>query len=111
MTKKTLKEHLMLTHDITDPTDIDSFWELFEWDGDEVYEGDYDEHRWYVNSQVVMKFIIDGEERFFQYTSCNPKGEDSSREDCGWEKPDLDNIDEVYPKEVKTTIYVTANRL
>jgi hypothetical protein len=112
MAKKTLKEHLMLVNEITDPSDIDSLWECFVWgEGKQVWEGDYDEHRWYINSQVVMKFVIDGEERFFEYTNCNTKEEESTAEDCGWEKPDLDDLCEVYPKEVTTTIYVTANRL
>ena len=109
---KTLKQHIMLTNDITDPADIDSLWECFSWgSGEEVWEGDYDEHRWYTNSTVVMKFNIDGDDRFFIYERCNPKGESSSWEDCGWEKPDLDDLVEVFPKEVKTTIYVPQNKL
>lgn len=109
---KTLKQHIMLTYDnITDPKDIDSLWSYFEWKGAEVWEGDYDEHRWYINSTKVLKFTIDGTDRFFQYEHCNPKGESTDREDCGWEKPDLDDLVEVYPKQVTTTIYVPENRL
>lgn len=108
----TLKQHIMLSNDITDPDDIDSLWERFEWgDGEEVWEGDYDEHRWYINSTKVIKFVIDGDERFFEYSYCNPKGESSDREDCGWEKPDLDSLVEVYPKEITTTIYLPYNKL
>ena len=108
---KTLKQHIMLTNGITDPADIDSLWECFEWKGNGVYEGDYDEHRWYINSTVVMQFTIEGVDRFFEYTECNPKNERSSWEDCGWEKPDLDDLVEVFPKQVKTTIYVPQSKL
>ena len=108
---KTLKQHIMLTSGITDPNNIDDLWDCFDWTGNGVYEYDYDEHRWYINSTVVMQFAIDGVDRFFEYTECNPKGECSSREDCGWEKPDLDDLVEVFPKEVKTTVYVPQSEL
>lgn len=109
---KTLKQYIMLTNDITDPNNIDDLWDCFAWgSGRCVWEGDYDEHRWYINSTKVMKFTIDGVERFFEYNECNPKGECSSREDCGWEKPDLDDLVEVFPKQVTTTIYVPENKL
>lgn len=100
----------MLTHGITDQNNIDDLWECFVC-GKEVWEGDYDEHRWYVNSTVVMQFNIDSVDRFFEYTNCNPKGEDASAEDCGWEKPDLDDLVEVYPKQVTTTVYVSQDKL
>lgn len=107
---KSLKQYLMDKYDC--PDDIDELWELFVYgDGKIVWEGDYDEHRWYINSEVVMKFTIDGVDRYFQYTHCNPKGEDGSAEDCGWEKPDLDDLDEVFPKQVTTTVYVTQNKI
>lgn len=113
---KTLKQHIMLENDIADPTDIDSLWECFTWRSNEgyggcVWEGDYDEHRWYISYTKVIQYTIDGVDRFFEYTECNPKGECSSREDCGWEKPDLDDLVEVFPKEVKTIVYVSEDKL
>ena len=75
-----------------------------------MWEGDYDEHRWYINSTKVVKFVIDEVERYFEYEHCNPKGDDA-REDCGWEKPDLDDLTEVFPKLVQTMVYVTKDKL
>lgn len=108
---KTLKRYFLDKYSV-DPDEREELWELFSYgDGKEVWEGNYDEHRWYVNSTVVMKFVIDGVDRYFEYTNCNPKGEDASARDCGWEIPDLDDLPEVFPKQVSTTVYVTADKL
>lgn len=108
---KSLKQYFVDKYSV-DLDEKGELWELFSYgDGKAVWEGDYDEHRWYVNSTVVMKFTIDGVDRYFEYTNCNPKGEDSSAEDCGWEIPDLDDLVEVFPKQVSTTVYLTADKL
>lgn len=107
MSKKTLKEFITEYNDEKGYSNdskeclFETFVECF----DKICEDDYDEHRWYTNSRVVMKVIIDNEERFFAYTDMNCHG-DGCRRDVGWETPDLDDdVWEVYPKEVTTVVY------
>lgn len=84
--------------------DNDILFEILE-DMDTVCEDEYDEHRWYIRCRVVKTLYIDGDKRYFEYYDVNPKGEDTDREDCGWEVPDIDSIREVFPRQVMTTIY------
>lgn len=94
-----------------DSTDDDNLYDTFEECFDVVEELDRDRHRWYTNIEVVREVTIDGVARYFQDMVMDVDGEDASREDCGWSCPDLDDIVEVYPKEVMTTIYVTKDKL
>ena len=65
-----------------------------------AWEGTRDRHRWYTLIPTVVE--IDG--MFLMYNYCDVDGEESSVEDCigGYE---LDDVIEVVPKEIKTTIY------
>ncbi len=101
---KTLSEFLVEEFEC-DLTDLDDTFDTVEWKGVTVCEDEYDEHRWYTNYRVVKKFVIDNVERYFEYYDCNTKGDGSSKSDCGWEKPHPDDMREVFPKEVITTIY------
>jgi hypothetical protein len=79
--------------------------EIFEERFDVVSEQGRDEHRWYYNLELVTKVNIDGIDRFFAWEQCEPKGDEGDREDCGWETPDLDDLQEVFPHEVTVIKY------
>ncbi len=68
-------------------------------DGKEVWSGNEDEHRHWIEYDVVVE--IDG--MFIQFTSAKGAG-DIGAYDAGWEF-DENTICEVRPKEIKTTIY------
>ena len=86
-------------------TDEDILEECLKESFDEVFRGDEDAHRWYSNYWVVVA-IPDGEStRYFEYRHCEPNQDGSSAEDCGYVFEGIDNIREVYPKQVLTTIY------
>jgi hypothetical protein len=96
--------------------DYDSKEELFETfeDGlrvETVQISEPDRHRWYTYYDHTVKVVIDGVDRYFQYQVMDVHGESASREDCGYEIPDLDDLVEVFPKQVTTTIYVTKDNL
>lgn len=76
-----------------------------------IYKGEPDRHRWYTLYDSVLKVSIDGEDRFFSDLIVDVHGEDATRQDCGFNIPDLDDLTELYPKEVTTTIYVTKDKL
>jgi len=103
---KTLKEFIM-EYNTANKYGLgeDDLFETFEEVFKVVAEQDRDEHRWYFNLDLVTKVEIDGVDRFFAWTQCEPKGEDASREDCGWYYPDLDDLQEVFPHEVTVIKY------
>ncbi len=66
--------------------------------------------RWRSESYVVIA-IEDGEEdRFFAYSTCYST-DSNSWEDAGYCFEGIDNVAEVYPKEVITTTYVSEDEL
>lgn len=67
-------------------------------------------HRWYTMYDVVRKLVVDGVEYFFKDKSMSVDG-DNSPEDCGWQDPKIEEIVQVFPKQVMTTAYVTADNL
>lgn len=69
-----------------------------------VWEGNRREHRWRVDYDLVYKIMDGDEERFFEATSCDCTG-DNSAEDCGYTFEGIDNIPEVFPEQVTTTVY------
>jgi hypothetical protein len=75
----------------------ESFYECFK----TVWSDSYiDNHRWYSVQMKVME--IDG--RFFMYADYMITG-DHSLFDMGLERDKIDDIEEVYPHTVTTTIY------
>lgn len=114
MGKKTLKEFVIEYSEVAgwDSDTKEGLYETFE----EclvkcIKETDRGEWSWYTNVTYVGKVIIDGEDRFFGYYGMDVKSENSDRDDCGWETPDLDDLPELFPKEVLTTVYVTENNI
>lgn len=77
---------------------------------DVVWEGNEDERRWRIDFSVVCKIVDEGVERFFEYTCCKGTNE-NSWQDAGYVFEGIDNIPEVFPKEVKTIIYVVKENL
>ena len=73
-----------------------------------VWTGEADEHRWRTEYDVVAKINDDGVDRFFKYTTFTAKTEDGDAESCGYYFEGIDNVVEVFPKEVTTTIYQRA---
>lgn len=108
---KTLKKHItQFCQEKGWGTDKDTLFEVFE-NRKIVWRGEPDAHRWYTNYDVVHEVEIDGEKRYFEWYEMRVDGEGNSREDCGFEIPDLDEITEVFPKEVVATVYVTKDKL
>ena len=109
---KTLKQ--FITEYNTDKgwsVDQEGLYETFEECFQVVAKTWEDKHRWYTRKGVVRKVVIGSVERFFEDEIWFCHNEDSSAEDCGWECPDLDDIVEVFPKEVTTIVYVTQDKL
>ena len=103
--KKTLREllteyALQEDYDVDDDGLEDTLREEFE----VVWEGNEDQRRWRINYDVVCKIMDGNQERFFKYTACKVTN-DNSWEDAGYTFEGIDNVIEVYPKEVTTTIY------
>ena len=87
------------------------YWETFvDW-FDVVETGEPDRHRWYTNYDTVWRVPSTEGDRFFKYYVMDVHGEDADSEDCGYEIPDLNDVTEVFPKTVSTTIYVTRDKL
>lgn len=86
-------------------------YETFEECFDVVAKTWEDKHRWYTRKGVVRKVVIDNVERFFEDEEWFVHSENDSARDCGWKTPDLDDIVEVFPKEVTTIKYVTFDKL
>lgn len=85
-------------------TDDESLEETLRECFDEVWEGDEDECRWRIDYSIVCKIEDDGSPRYFEYSACKGTNE-NSWEDAGYYFEGIDNVREVYPKEVTTTIY------
>lgn len=100
--KRTLKQALI---EKCGTEDNDSLFEYFEYILDTVEEEIIDSRRWYDIVHIVKCMIIDGEKRYFEYENLDGDG-DSCRYDCGFEIPDIDNIQEVYPVKVTVTKYL-----
>ena len=100
--KKTLKQALI---EKCGTEDNDSLFEFFEYILNTVEEEIIDSRRWYDVVHIVKSIIIDGEERYFEYENLDGDG-DSCRYDCGFEKPNIDDIQEVYPVKVIVTKYL-----
>lgn len=94
-----------------DYVDKGLLWECFEVKAKVVDQSDPDEHRWYTAYNVVYEIDVAGTLRYFSYWVVSVKSESMDWSDCGWETPDLDDLTELYPKEVTTTIYVTKDEL
>lgn len=113
---RTLKEFMiqycLLNFDIESESDIDKdmLFEAFEEEFDVVYEGKVNTHRWYTTWYTVREIEIDGVKRYFKWHEINVTG-DASREDYGFKIPDLNDIPEVFPKEVTSIIYVSKDKL
>jgi hypothetical protein len=112
---KSLKEHVIEVSK-EKGWDYDSKEELFETFEEVCVEeavqiGEPDRHRWYTYYDHTVKVVIDGVDRYFEYQVMDVHGEDASREDCGYEIPDLDDLVEVFPKQVTTTVYVPEDKL
>lgn len=108
-TKKTLKEHLILCVEGSTVYDKSSNEDLFEWF--ELYSSEKERVLFHEGERAyewmtVVSLVIDGKERYFRYVDVVPNNPDrDDREDCGgWTVPDIDDIVEVFPQEVVTTI-------
>ena len=93
-----------------DTEDNDSLYETFEDVSKTVWTGEPDHHRWYTYYDVIRKFTVGGKDYFFKDNYMSVDG-DNSRSDCGWETPNVEDIVQVFPKEVLTTVYVTKDKL
>ncbi len=69
------------------------------------YEG-----RWRTESNVVAAILDDNIIRYFSYSTCYST-DSNSWEDAGYSFEGIDNVAEVFPKEITTTTYVTENKL
>ena len=69
-----------------------------------VQENTESEHRWYDVREVVHQVTIDGEKRFFCTFDYHITG-DNCASDMDLDMPTLDDVYEVYPEEVVTTVY------
>ncbi len=69
-----------------------------------VQEETTSEHRWYDIRKVVHEVDIDGEPRYFSTIDYHITG-DNSASDMGLELPVIDDVEEVYPVEITTTVY------
>lgn len=109
---KTLKQFIIAYYDENGwAYSNQDLYETFEDTYNIVYKSDEDEHRWYTLWSVVRLVNIDGVDRFFEDTLYDMHGEDADRDDVGFEAPDLDDLVEVFPKQILTTIYVTKDKL
>jgi len=70
----------------------------------DVHSEKVDSRRWYDIYEKVIKVDIDGEERFFKTPSYHTTG-DLSPSDMDLTPITLEDVWEVFPKEVVTTVY------
>lgn len=89
--------------------DQEELYDTFQYNSNIVFKDNEDEHRWYTNWDLVREVEIDGVKRYFKDRLVDMHQEDGDAADIGWEAPDLDDLEEVFPKEVLTTIYVSKN--
>ena len=88
----------------------ETLYETFVECSDTVYISEPDHHRWYTMYDVVRKFTVGGVDYFFADQNMSVDG-DNSRRDCGWEDPDVEDLVQVFPKQVLKTVYVTKENL
>lgn len=69
-----------------------------------VQEDTVDERRWYDVRSIVHKVTIEGYERFFQAYDYHITG-DNCASDMDLDMPTLDEVEEVFPEEITTTLY------
>jgi hypothetical protein len=93
-----------------DAEDNEGLYETFKYRSKTVWTGEPDHHRWYTYYDVIRKFTVGGKDYFFEDSYMSVDG-DNSRSDCGWETPNVEDIVQVFPKQVLTTIYVTKDKL
>ena len=67
-------------------------------------------HRWCIEFDCVCKIEDEGCTRYFEYSSCKGTN-DNSWSDAGYEFEGIDNVVEVFPKEVMVVKYVTKDKL
>jgi len=72
--------------------------------GEFVHEEDSSEHRWYCIRDTVYRVIIDKEARFFKTQYYYMTG-DSCASDMDLDPMNIDDVIEVYPEQVITTVY------
>lgn len=77
----------------------------------EVWEGNYDERRWYTLFERVVE-VPDGDNpvRYFKYTDVKFKDSLGTRYEAGMDKLTLKDFVEVYPKQVLTTVFTTTKQ-
>jgi hypothetical protein len=93
----------------TECTTNGEFYGMFEELGNVVWSSAPDNHRWYSICEVVRELSFNGESYFFFDEEWEADG-DNSRSDCGWTPPNVDKIQQAFPKQVMTTTYVTKER-
>jgi hypothetical protein len=93
----------------TECTTNDEFYGMFEELGNVIWSSAPDNRRWYSICEVVRELSFNGESYFFFDEEWEADG-DNSRSDCGWTPPDVDKIQQAFPKQVMTTTYVTKER-
>ena len=71
---------------------------------DIVQETTESEHRWYDVRSVVHKVTIDNEERYFETFDYHITG-DNCAADMDLDLPTIDDVSEVYPQQITTTVY------
>jgi hypothetical protein len=69
-----------------------------------VQESIIDQSRWYDTHGIVHQVTIDGEKRFFATFAYHTTG-DACAGDMDLDMPTLDDVHEVYPEEIVTTVY------
>lgn len=75
-----------------------------------VWEGDNVESRWYTAATAVVQVVDGDNKRYFSHSICTYSGENSP-EDAGFYPTAIDDIQEVFPVQVMTTVYVTESNL
>lgn len=73
-----------------------------------VWYGEDDVHRWRINFTCVCEILDNDTKRYFAYTACKGTN-DNSWEDAGYRFEGIDQVVEVYPKEVTTINYFYNN--
>lgn len=103
--EKSLRELLVEYNSQNDEdTDDASLEDTLREEFEVVWEGNEDPRRWRINYDVVCKINDNGKDRYFKYTAYKGTN-DNSWEDAGYTFEGIDNVVEVYPKEVTTIIY------
>ena len=107
--KKTLRE-LLTEYALQEDYDVDddTLEELLREEFPVVWEGNVDQCRWYIDYEIVCKVTDCDQDRYFKYSARKATNGDSWS-DSGYKFEGINNVVEVYPIEVTTTIYTTRN--